>query len=59
MNILSFSSDQVTVDKVNPIIKYLESKEFPGTGKRPMELIKSTLGFFSKPTLKVLNNSIF
>lgn len=34
LNISSFSSDQVTVHEVNPIIKHLDSKEFPGTGKR-------------------------
>ena len=33
MDISSFSTDEVTPDKVNPIIKFLDANKAPGTDK--------------------------
>ena len=58
MNISSFSTDEVTPDKVNSIIKSLDATKAPGTDKIPMKLIILASDFLSKPTSKALNNCI-
>ena len=47
MDISSFSADEVTPDKVNSIIKSLDSNKAPGTNKIPMKLIILAPDFFS------------
>ena len=58
MNTSSFSTDEVTPDKVNSIIKSLDANKAPGTDKIPMKLITLASDFLSKPILKALNNFI-
>ena len=58
MDILSFSSEQVTPDKENPIIKFLDANKAPNTDKKPMKLIILASDFLSKPISKALNNCI-
>ena len=58
MNVSSFSTDEVTSDKVNSIIKSLDATKAPGTDKIPMKLIFLASDFLSKPTSKALNNCI-
>ena len=58
LGISSFSTEQVTPDKVNSIIKSLDANKVPGTDKMPMKLIILSSDFLSKPTSKALNNYI-
>ena len=58
MDISSFSTDEVTPDEINSIIKSLEVNKVPGTDKIPMKLIISASDFLSKPISKALNNCI-
>ena len=58
MDISSFSTDEVTPDKVNSIIKSLDANKAPGTDKIPMKLIILASDFPSKPISKALNNCI-
>ena len=58
MDISSFSTDEVTPDKVNSIIKSLDANKAPGTYKIPMKLIILASDFLSKPISKALNNCI-
>ena len=58
MNTSPFSTDEVTPDKVNSIIKSLDANKAPGTDKIPMKLITLASDFLSKPILKALNNFI-
>ena len=58
LGISSFSTEEVTPDKVNSIIKSLDANKAPGTDKMPMKLIILASGFLSKPVSKALNNCI-
>ena len=58
MNVSSFSTDEVTSDKVNSIIKSLDATKAPGTDKIPMKLFILASDFLSKPISKALNNCI-
>ena len=58
MDTSSFSTDEVTPDKVNSIIKSLDANKAPGTDKIPMKLIILASDFLSKPISKALNNFI-
>ena len=58
MDTSSFSTDEVTPDKVNSIIKSLDANETSGTDKIPMKLIILASDFLSKPISKALNNCI-
>ena len=53
-----FSTDEVTPDKVNSIIKFLDASKASGTDKIPMKLIILASDFLSKPISKSLNNCI-
>ena len=57
-DILFFSTDEVTPDKVNSIIKSLDANKVPGTDKIPTKLIILGPDFLSKPISKALNNCI-
>ena len=57
-DILFFSTDEVTPDKVNSIIKSLDANKAPGTDKIPMKRIILASFFLSKPISKALNNCI-
>ena len=57
MDISSFSTDEVTPDKVNSIIKSLDANKAPGTAdKIPMRLIILASDFLSKPVSKAFIN---
>ena len=58
MDTLSFSTDGVTPNKVNSIIKSLDANKASRTDKIPMKLIILASVFFSKPISKDLNNYI-
>ena len=58
MDTSSFSTDEVTPDKANLIIKSLEVNQAYGKDKIPMELIILESDFLSKPISKALNNCI-
>ena len=58
MDISSFSTDELTPDKVNPIIKFLDANKALGTDKKPMKLIILASDFLSEPISKALNNCI-
>ena len=59
MDISSFSTDEVTPDKVNSIIKSLDANKAPGTAdKIPMRLIILASDFLSKPVSKAFINCI-
>ena len=58
LGISSFSTEEVTPDKVNSIIKSLDANKAPGTYKIPMKLIILASDFLSKPISKALNNCI-
>ena len=58
MDISSFSTDEVTPDKVNSIIKSLNANKAPGTDNIPMKLIILASDVLSKPISKALNNCI-
>ena len=58
MDILSSSTDEVTPDKVNSIIKPLDANKAPGTDNIPMKLIILASDFLSKPISKALKNCI-
>ena len=49
MDTSSFSTDEVTPDNVNSIIKSLDANEASGTDKIPMKLIILASDFLSKP----------
>ena len=49
MDISSFATDKVTSDKVNSIIKSLDTNEAPGRDKIPIKLIILASDFLSKP----------
>ena len=53
-----FSTDEVTPDKVNSIIKSLDANKATGTDKIPMKLIILASDFLSKPISKTWNNCI-
>ena len=53
MDISSFSTDEVTPDKVNSIIKSLDANKATGTDKMPMKLIILASDFLSKPISKL------
>ena len=55
---LSFSTDEVTREKVNSIIKSLDVNKASATHKIPMKLIILASDFLSKPISKALNNCI-
>ena len=57
LGISSFSTEEVTPDKVNSIIKSLDANKAPGTDKMPMKLIILASDFLSKPISKVLKIS--
>ena len=52
MHTLSFSTDEVTPDKVNSIIKSLDVNKASGTDKIPVKLIILASDFLSKPVSK-------
>ena len=58
LGISPFSTQEVTPDKVNSIIKSLDANKAPGTDKMPMKLIFLASGFLSKPIPKDLSNYI-
>ena len=58
MDISSFTTNEVTPDKVNPIMKSLDANKAPGTDKISMKLIILASDFLSKPVSKALNNCI-
>ena len=58
MDTSSFSSDEVTPDKVNSIIKSLDVNKASSTDKIPMKLTILASDFFSKSISKALNNFI-
>ena len=56
MDISFFSTDEVTPDRVNSIIKSLDANKAPGTDKIPRKLIILASDFSSKPISEALNN---
>ena len=54
----SLPTDKVTPDKVNSIIKTLDTNKSPGTDEIPMKLIILASDFFSKPISKALDNCL-
>ena len=58
MDTSSFSTDEVTPDKVSSIIKSLDANKASGADKIPMKLIILASDFLSKPVSKALNNCI-
>ena len=58
MNVSSFSTDQVTPDKVNSVTKSLDANKAPGADKIPMKLIILASDFLSKSISKALKNCI-
>ena len=58
MDTLSFSSNEVTPDQVNWIIKSLDANKASDTDKIRIKLIILVSDFLSRPTSKALNNCI-
>ena len=58
LGISSFSTEEVTPDKVNSIRKSLDANKAPGTDQMPMKLIILASDFLSEPISKDLNNCI-
>ena len=58
MDTSSFSTDEVTPDKVNSIIKSLDANKASDTDKIPIKLIILASDLLSKPISKALNNCI-
>ena len=58
LGILPFSTQKVTPDKVNSIIRSLDANKAPGTDKMPMKPIFLASDFLSKPIPKALSNYI-
>ena len=57
-SISSFSTEEITPDEENSIIKSLDASKTPGTDKMPMKFIILASDFLSKPISKVLNNCV-
>ena len=58
LGISSFSTEEVTPDKVNSIIKSLGANKAPGTDQMLMKLIILASDFLSEPISKDFNNCI-
>ena len=58
LGISPFSTQEVTPDKVNSILKSLDANKAPGTDKMPMKPIFLASDFLSKPMSKALSNYI-
>ena len=58
LGISPFSTQEVTPDKVNSILKSLDANKAPGTDKMPMKPIFLASDFLSKPIPKALSNYI-
>ena len=58
MDTSSFSTDEITPNKVNSTTKSLDTNKASGTDKIPMKLIILAFDFLSKTISKALNNCI-